>query len=335
MYQIKRSKPLAQAQHCKKCYILKPLIMSDGAVHFLLIDDMTYHLRLHALQRTSSLLAKALSPWHKRPFNINFSFVETFSCYLNISYTDDSDLYIYDSCQRAKVTNIYNCKSQNRAKRQYQSIHIDLVRPISPTGFAGECYFCTFTGDCTRMTETYIGTKKSNWLKCLKKYHTLFRIWFKEKHPIERLRSDYSSKLQSLKVNKWMQKEEIMFEPSTQYSQKQNIVSEQMGRTIIDMTKETILDGNINDRLFPDLVLAMNHVKNCWPTSALQNLNPPKAHFQERPNLSNLWILSSIICVLLHEQERSMKSEKWTPKALKGGLEDYDDNTTHQVYIKS
>ncbi len=101
------------------------------------------------------------------------------------------------------------------------------------------------------------------------------------------------------------------------------------------MTKETLLDGNINDRLCPELVLAMTYVKNCWRTSALQNLNPHKAYFQERPNLSHLWILGSIICVLLHEQERSMKSEKWTSKALKGVLVDYDDNTTDQVYIKS
>ena len=46
-----------------------------------------------------------------------------------------------------------------------------------------------------KMTEIYIGTKKSNRLKCLKTYHSLYKTWSKEEHPIEHLRSDYGSEL--------------------------------------------------------------------------------------------------------------------------------------------
>ena len=66
-----------------------------------------------------------------------------------------------------------------------------------------------------------------------------------------------------------MQKEGITFEPSVPYSQEQNGVSEQTGRTIIDMNRTKILEGNINDDLWLDLVFAMMYVKNNRLTKAL------------------------------------------------------------------
>lgn len=46
-----------------------------------------------------------------------------------------------------------------------------------------------------------------------------------------------------------MQKEEIIFKPSALYFQKQNNVSERTGRTIINITRATILERNIKDDL--------------------------------------------------------------------------------------
>ena len=90
-----------------------------------------------------------------------------------------------------------------------------------------------------------------------------------------------------------------------------------MRRTIIDMTRTIILEGNINDDLWPKLVLAMIYIKNSQPTRALENTIPHKAHFYNQPNLAHLWILGSTMYVLIHEEECSMKSEKWASQALK------------------
>ena len=184
------------------------------------------------------------------------------------------------------------------------------------------------------MTDTYTGTKKSDWLKCLKAYHSLCRTRSKDDHPIERLRSDYGSELQSHKADEWMEKEGIIFEPSAPYSQEQNGVSERMGRTIMDMTRATILEGNIDDDLWPELVLAMTYVKNSRPTKALQNLSPYEALTQDHPDISHLRVLGSTVYVFLHEEERLLKSEKWAPRALKGTLVGYDGHTIYRVHIK-
>lgn len=184
------------------------------------------------------------------------------------------------------------------------------------------------------MTETYTGTRKSDWLKCLKAYHSLCRARSKNDHPIERLRSDYGSELQSHKADEWMEKEGIIFEPSAPYSQEQNGVSERMGRTIMDITRATILEGNIDDELWPELVLAMTYIKNSRLTKALQNLSSHEALTRDHPNISHLRILGSTVYVFLHEEERSLKSEKWAPRALKGTLVGYNGHTIYRVHIK-
>ena len=334
LYEVKTRQVLAQAQRWRNSYLLRPLNLSDGAVNLLRVDSSTYQ-PPNILQTTAnSSSTYSLSTWHKRLGHINFPSLKTFLRRLGIAFNDDSNGHLCDSCQRAKAAKVYNREPQKRAQRPYQFIHTDLVGPIKPVGFAGERYFFTFTDDCTRLTETYTGTKKSDWLKCLKTYHSLCRTRSKEEHPIERLRSDYGSELQSHQADDWMQKEGITFEPSAPYSQEQNDVSERMGRTIMDMTRATILEGNIDDDLWPELVLAMTYIKNSRPTKALDNLSPHEAHFHEQPSLTHLRILGSTVYVLLHKEERSMKSEKWAPRALKGTLVVYDGHTIYRVHIK-
>ena len=79
------------------------------------------------------------------------------------------------------------------------------------------------------------------------------------------------------------------------------------------MTRATILMENINDELWPELVLAITYIKNNRPTRALaNNISPYEAHFIEQLDLLHLQILGSTVYILLYKEERSMKSEKWT-----------------------
>ena len=98
-----------------------------------------------------------------------------------------------------------------------------------------------------------------------------------------------------------MNQENIIFELSTPYFQEQNDISEQICSTIIDMTRVTILEKNIDNELWPELVLVMNYVKNSGPTKVLPNLTPHKALTRDHPDISNLQILGSSIYVFLHK----------------------------------
>ena len=128
--------------------------------------------------------------------------------------------------------------------------------------------------------------------------------------------------------------EGIVFEPSAPYSQEQNGVSEQTGRTIMDMARATIIEGDLDDIFWPEVVLAMTYTKNVRPTTALEGGNPYEKQFNCPPDVSHLRILGSTVYVLIHEEERDLKSEKFTPRALKGKLVGYDGHTIYKVHIE-
>lgn len=75
-------------------------------------------------------------------------------------------------------------------------------------------------------------------------------------------------------MKKWFTKKGIIFEPSALYFQAQNGVLEQMGKTVINMTKAIILEGNLDDELWPEIVLVMTYVKNIRLTKTLNGNNP-------------------------------------------------------------
>ncbi len=131
-----------------------------------------------------------------------------------------------------------------------------------------------------------------------------------------------------------MQGESITFEPSTPYFQEQNGVSKRTGRTIMNMTRVTILEDNIDDDLWPELVLVMTYVKNNWPMKALQDLSPYELYIHKSPDLAHLQILGSTVYVFLYEEEQTLKSEKWALRALKGTLVGYNGHIIYRVYLK-
>lgn len=119
------------------------------------------------------------------------------------------------------------------------------------------------------MIETYIGIKKSDWLKYLKTYYSQYRTRLKEVYPMEKLKSDNKLELQSYKINKWMQKKGINFKSFALYLQEQNGISKKTRQIIMDMIRTIILKRDINNNLRPKLILVIIYMKNNWSTKAL------------------------------------------------------------------
>lgn len=60
-----------------------------------------------------------------------------------------------------------------------------------------------------------------------------------------------------------------------------------MGKTLMDIIKAKILEGNIDNKLWSKLVLAMTYIKNSQLIKALaNNLNSYKAHFYKKLDFS-------------------------------------------------
>lgn len=102
----------------------------------------------------------------------------------------------------------------------------------------------------------------------------------------------------------------------------------------MDMARATIIEGDLDDIFWPEVLLAMTYTKNVRPTTALEGGNPYEKQFNCPPNVSHLRILGSTVYVLIHEEERDLKSEKFTPRALKVKLVGYDGHTIYRVHIE-
>lgn len=213
--------------------------LSDAEVHLTKTDEGIYQgPRVH--QKTSNPSHLSLTTWHKRLGHLNFTTLRKYLNEIQVPFTDDGKDYLCDSWQRAKATTIYNREPQGQSQHPYQFIHTDLVGPITQTGFSGERYYLTFTDDCTRHTETYTGTKKSDWIQCHKAFHNLAKTRTKTSRPTKKIRSDYGSELQSKKVDQWLAQKGIILEPSAPYSREQNEVLERVELTETNFREDDI-----------------------------------------------------------------------------------------------
>lgn len=135
-----------------------------------------------------------------------------------------------------------------------------------------------------------------------------------------------------------MLKEGITFEPSCPHSQEQNGVLERMGRTIMDMVRSTIIGRSIPDDLWPEIVLAMVHVKNIRPTSSLTDGRTPHELMEKKlPTIDHLQVLGSTVYVFIHEADQKgekSKAAKFAPRAQRGKLVGYDEKTIYRVFFE-
>ena len=325
-------------------FILKTIQDQDVAVHLVSHDAIDvdsepyYQWPQHAVYKTSGPIK--LSTWHARLGHMNFIWTTQYLKKLDIPYTNDAikDSFFCHTCEMSKATKRYNREPQKHATEPFQEVHTNMIGQIKPTGFLGERYFFTFTDSYTRFTHVYTAVHKHEWFSHLQTYYSLAQNKSQKSKPIAKIRTDYGAELRSGISDKWMLKEGITFEPSCPHSQEQNGVSERMGRTIMDMVRSTIIGGSIPDDLWPEIVLAMVHVKNIRPTSSLTDGRTPHELMEkELPTIDHLRVLGSTVYVFIHEADRKgekSKAAKFAPRAQRGKLVGYDGKTIYRVFLE-
>lgn len=77
----------------------------------------------------------------------------------------------------------------------------------------------------------------------------------------------------------------------------------------MDMTRATIFERNLSDKLWSEIVLAMTYVKNVYPIKVLNEKNPYNIQQKDQLDIHNLRILESIIYILIHKEKQALKSK--------------------------
>lgn len=76
------------------------------------------------------------------------------------------------------------------------------------------------------------------------------------------------------------------------------------------MTRATILEKNIDNNFWSELVLTMTYVKNSLLTKALQNVSRYKVFAWDHPDILHLWVIGYTVYVFLYREKQSLKLEK-------------------------
>ena len=293
-------------------FMLQTVDTPDMRMHLSKVDEDTYQ-GLDVTICQISVKSK-LTTWHARLGHLNIPTCRKYLKTLDITYDDDINQgWFCHACEMGKAKKIYNRTQQERATELFQKINSDLVGPIKPAGLLEELYFFTFTCDASRYTHVYTGHKKSEWFDHLLTYYSMAQNKSGKAKPISSFRTDFGTELRSHKSDVWFLEQGITFEPAAPYSQEENGVAERMGRTIMDMTRCSVIAGDIPDYLWAEVVLAMVHTKNVRPTNALA------------------------VYALIHEEERkglNSKDAKFSPRAQKGILCGYNGSTIYRVFME-
>ena len=83
----------------------------------------------------------------------------------------------------------------------------------------------------------------------------------------------------------------------------QDMTPSRDSRTILEMTRSAIIGGDIPDYLWPEVALAMVHVKNVRPTSALLGNSPHHVLENSQPSINHLRVLGSTVYMFIHEEK--------------------------------
>lgn len=69
------------------------------------------------------------------------------------------------------------------------------------------------------------------------------------------------------------------------------------------MTYTTIMDRNIDDNLWPKVILIITQIKNVKSTKMFEGNIVYKAYFKKSPNINYLPILGFIIYIFIHKEK--------------------------------
>ena len=114
---------------------------------------------------------------------------------------------------------------------------------------------------------------------------------------IRRLRADGGGEYGSQAFQNYLKLCGITFEPTSRESPEQNPVSERFNRDIGEKARAMRLSGGIADAFWPELVQTSNYMSMRSPSSRLGGITPYEAWHQEKPDLSHIRSIGSLVFV--------------------------------------
>ena len=221
--------------------------------------------------------------------------------------------------------------AENRATRNLERIHMDLVGPITPMSISGYEYFLIVVDEFSRYTWTFPITKKSEVPNVFKNWITQIENLTKTK--VMGIRSDGGSEFINQTLKTFYADSGINVQVSCPHNQYQNGIAESRVRLIKDMTRTALIHANLPKNLWWEAVAYQTTILNNVPPWNKKDNYPVTILFGKSPAAKRLKVFGCIAYV--HRLDNDQKGwGTWSDKSRKGVFLGHPDNKKgYLVYI--
>ncbi|UYV65566.1 hypothetical protein LAZ67_3004717 [Cordylochernes scorpioides] len=227
--------------------------------------------------------------WHNRFGHLNFDDLKKLQRENLVNGLPKGEFKSITSCEtciRGKQTRLpFPEVSLTKSTEPLQLIHSDICGPMRTKSYGGALYFATFIDDFSRMIFTFVMKRKSEIFKGFKVFKR-----FAEKQTgkkIKAIRSDNAAEYLSSDFKEYLLEEGIIHQLSVEYSPQQNGVAERVNRTLVEMTRCFMIQTNLPDPLWAELVHTSTYIRNRCPRTN-ESRTPYEIFTGRKPTVSHL-----------------------------------------------
>ncbi|UYV71448.1 hypothetical protein LAZ67_8003257 [Cordylochernes scorpioides] len=254
---------------------------------------------------------KNYEKWHSRLGHLNLQDLKKLKMQ-NIVYglpIFDVKNFTCEVCLKGKQTRLpFQKESFTRSREPLELVHTDICGPMRTKSLGGALYFSTFIDDFSGFIFTFKMKSRSEVFKG-------FRIFknYAEKQTGKRLkciRSDNAPEYLSKEFKDYLEGEGIGRQLSVEYTPQQNGVAERANRTLLDMTRCFMIEGDLPETLWAELIHTSTFIRNRCPRN--NDCKTPHELFTKRkPVVSHLKIIGSKSFAVNNRPNRS----KFAPRS--------------------
>jgi hypothetical protein len=279
--------------------------------------------RLDRAMLAENEVSKNLLKWHQRYGHVNINDLKKMKeeeKVTGMNFTANQNQINCEICAKSKIHVQSFGSSTHREEDVLGLVHSDICGPISTESLGGAKYFVTFTDDRTRYTETTMLRNRSDVLEAFKTFK--LKAEKQTGQRIKKLRTDNGREYLSNAFKDFLRSEGILHQLSVEYTPQQNGVAERKNRTLVEMARCIMLQGNLPQSLWAEAVNAATYIRNRCTTKSLNGETPFEAWSKRKPYVGFFRIIGSKAIVLNKAHGRGKFQPKGDEYVLVGYSEE-------------
>lgn len=302
--------------------------------------NVAYAMPNLALPAAIEIAAQDIELWHRRLGHAGFEVIRnTRGMVTGMKFSEHKTgrTRLCAPCEKGRpIRKINKTSARTRPSKALEEICVDVVH-LKPRGWNGHQYASIFTCSATSAKWAFTYAKKSEAAKANQKMIKLAQTQYGR--TIKKWRCDGGREYGPSQMAELCNRLGMLLEESTPYTPEQDGRAERSIRTIMEKTRTTMIDQNIPDYMWPEILLAMVHIHNLVYTTTLEGKTPYEAFWDDIeprvshvPSVAHLRVIGCP-CFILIQQEKRVQSHKIAPRAEKGILVGFEGHNIYRALV--